>query len=57
MIESKPIEEPLGIPAADGHGYAQFDFGQTIGPENRYKVVRKLGWGMYSSIWMAFDKQ
>ena len=57
VIKSKFIEEPLGNPATDGHGYAQFDFGDTIGPENRYKIVRKLGWGMYSSIWMAFDEQ
>jgi len=49
------VEEPLGVTAEQGHGFIRIEFGDAIGPENRYKVVRKLGWGMNSSIWMAFD--
>ena len=48
-------EEPLGVPASKGYGYAQLDFGERIGPEKRYEIVRKLGWGSYSSVWLAWD--
>ncbi len=34
-----------------------FEFGDVLGPDKRYKVVRKLGWGMNSSIWMAIDEK
>ena len=46
------FSEPLGLPAADGYGWAQFEFGDQIG---RYTIARKLGWGMYSSTWLARD--
>lgn len=49
------VEEPLGLPAQDGYGWPEIDFGQTIGPENRYVISRKLGWGMSSSTWLARD--
>jgi hypothetical protein len=29
-----------------GYGYLQIDFGERTGPNNRYEVLRKLGWGM-----------
>ncbi|KAJ7178159.1 kinase-like protein [Mycena filopes] len=44
------------MPAADGYGWAQFDFGDSIGPDQRYTIMRKLGWGMHSSTWLARDK-
>ncbi|THH30829.1 hypothetical protein EUX98_g3364 [Antrodiella citrinella] len=47
--------EPLGMPASAGHGWAQLDFGQKIGPQDRFTVERKLGWGMHSSTWLARD--
>ncbi len=50
--------EPLGLPAAEGYGWAQFEFGESIGPEDnpeRYTILRKLGWGMHSSTWLARD--
>ncbi len=37
--------EALGMPADKGHGCAQLDFGETIGGDQRYTIVRKLGWG------------
>ena len=49
------LEEPLGVTAEQGHGFPWIEFRDAMGPEKRYKVVRKLGWGMNSSIWMAFD--
>ena len=48
--------EALGMPAADGYGWAQFEFGDQIGQDNRYTIVRKLGWGMHSSTWLARDR-
>ncbi|KAJ3496885.1 hypothetical protein NLJ89_g10424 [Agrocybe chaxingu] len=50
-------EEQLGMPAEYGFGYPIVSFGQRFGREGRYEVVRKLGWGGYSSIWLARDHQ
>ncbi|THU76920.1 kinase-like protein [Dendrothele bispora CBS 962.96] len=47
--------EPLGMPASGGHGYAYLDFGQVVG--GQYIVKRKLGWGLTSSSWLAFDQK
>jgi hypothetical protein len=57
QVDLEFIDEPIGVPADKGHGFARFDFGDTIGPEDRYKIVRKLGWGLNSSVWMAFDEK
>jgi hypothetical protein len=55
VVDLSFVSEPLGLPAADGYGWAQFEFGDQIGPDNRYAITRKLGWGMYSSAWLARD--
>jgi len=47
--------EALGVPAADGYGWAQFEFGDRIGEDKRYTISRKLGWGSHSSTWLARD--
>ena len=57
LIDLEFIEEPLGVTAEQGHGFIRIEFGEAIGPDNRYEVVRKLGWGMNSSVWMAFDSK
>ncbi|PBK92967.1 kinase-like protein [Armillaria gallica] len=49
------VEEPLGLPAEEGYGWPQLEFNEAIGPEKRYVVCRKLGWGMSSSTWLARD--
>jgi len=43
------------MPAADGYGWVQFEFGDQIDRDDRYITVRKLGWGMHSSTWLARD--
>ncbi|KAJ7224018.1 kinase-like domain-containing protein [Mycena haematopus] len=48
--------EALGMPAAKGYGWAQFEFGESIGDDQRYTILRKLGWGSHSSTWLARDK-
>ncbi|KAG8832213.1 hypothetical protein FRC17_001749 [Serendipita sp. 399] len=36
-------------------GWPQFEFGEKMGENGRYTIVRKLGWGMHSSTWLARD--
>ena len=55
LVDLHFVEEPLGVTAEQGHGFIRIEFGDAIGPDMRYKVLRKLGWGMNSSVWMAFD--
>jgi len=40
---------------AGPYGYADVWFRDKIGPEGRFEVRRKLGWGQYSSVWLAWD--
>jgi hypothetical protein len=56
-IDIKHVEESLGATTEQGHGYLWIEFGDTIGPHGRYIIIRKLGWGMNASVWMAFDKK
>ncbi|KAJ3897945.1 kinase-like protein [Lentinula edodes] len=49
------VEEPLGLPGSEGYGWPQLEFGDKIGPDLRYEIKRKLGWGMNSSTWLAYD--
>jgi len=51
------VSEPLGLPASRAYGFTQLEFGERIGPEARYTIARKLGWGMHSSTWLARDEQ
>jgi serine/threonine protein kinase len=53
----KPLEEPLHLSVDDGYGYAQIKPGDSIGPLDRFSVIRRLGWGMYSSTWLAKDHE
>lgn len=57
VVDLTFASEALGMPAAQGYGWAQLNFGEHIGPGNRYTITRKLGWGMHSSTWLARDKQ
>ncbi|KAJ7067380.1 kinase-like protein, partial [Mycena amicta] len=53
---SKFTSEALGLPATRGYGWAQFEFGESIGDDQRYMILRKLGRGGHSSTWLARDK-
>ncbi|KAJ7435148.1 kinase-like protein [Mycena latifolia] len=44
------------MPAAQGYGWAQFEFGDSVGNDQRYTILRKVGWGMHSSTWLARDE-
>ncbi|KXN87240.1 Serine/threonine-protein kinase SRPK [Leucoagaricus sp. SymC.cos] len=55
VVDLTFASEALGMPAANGYGWAQFEFGDQIGQDNRYTIARKLGWGMHSSTWLARD--
>ena len=35
-------------------GYHPVSLGDLFS-ENRYLIVRKLGWGHFSTVWLAFD--
>jgi hypothetical protein len=48
-------EEFIGLPASSGFGYMHVDIGDEIGEQGRYKILRKLGYGMYSTVWLARD--
>ncbi|KAL6305526.1 kinase-like domain-containing protein [Sparassis latifolia] len=52
-------EEPVGIPAAllpsDVPAFMEVHIGDEIGPQGRYAIVRKLGYGSFSSVWLARD--
>ena len=48
-------EEPLGLPASEGFGYFQGGPGLTLGPDCRFKLQAKLGFGTMSSVWLARD--
>ncbi|KAJ7777040.1 kinase-like protein [Mycena metata] len=44
------------MPAADGYGWAQLEFGDSVGDDQEYTILRKLGWGMHASTWLARDR-
>ena len=48
-------EEPLGLPASEGFGYFQGGPGLKLGPDCRFKLQAKLGFGTTSSVWLARD--
>ncbi|KAI0651498.1 kinase-like domain-containing protein [Trametes meyenii] len=48
-------EEDLRTDGPDNPGYFPARLGQTL-ERGRYCIVRKLGWGQYSSVWLAKDR-
>lgn len=50
-------EEPLGVPADAGFGYFQGTPNDVLGPDARFRLQAKLGFGANSSVWLAKDSQ
>ncbi|KAF8207814.1 kinase-like domain-containing protein [Mycena galopus ATCC 62051] len=50
-------EEPLGLPATEGYGFFQGTPYDTLGPDGRFQLQAKLGFGANSSVWLAKDRQ
>lgn len=38
-------------------GYHPTFVGELYGDQNEYKIIRKLGWGHFSTVWLAWDDQ
>ncbi|EAU85172.2 CMGC/SRPK protein kinase [Coprinopsis cinerea okayama7 len=56
----KPIgfdEEPCTLGLQDGYSYARVEIGDRFGAQDRYEVVRKLGWGLYATTWLIKDRR
>lgn len=50
-------EEPLGLPAEAGYGFFQGAPHDVLGPDARFQLQVKLGYGTNSSVWLAKDRQ
>ena len=48
--------EALGMSAERGYGWTHWRFWDNVGPDSRYTILRKLGWGTQSSTWLARDE-
>ena len=46
-------EEPLDLPRDHHGGFYDASLGVTL--NSRYVVVRKLGWGQHSNVWLVRD--
>ncbi|KAJ2327580.1 serine/threonine protein kinase, CMGC [Coemansia sp. RSA 2702] len=53
--EDEPEMEEEDIEDYRKGGYHPLKIGDTF-KSNRYKVVRKLGWGHFSTVWLAHDR-
>jgi len=46
-------EEPLDLPTDRRGGFHDVSLGAIL--NSRYKIIRKLGWGRNSNVWLARD--
>ncbi|KAE9388756.1 kinase-like protein [Gymnopus androsaceus JB14] len=47
--------ESIGMSVKNKCGWPRFGYGDTMGLDGQYTIRCKLGWGMHSSTWLAFD--
>ncbi|KDE09377.1 CMGC/SRPK protein kinase [Microbotryum lychnidis-dioicae p1A1 Lamole] len=55
--ESVCTDEEEKLSDYEPGGYHPVRIGDVYGPKNRYVIVRKLGWGHFSTVWLARDTQ
>ena len=48
-------EEPFSENVASLSGYATIRLQERLGPHRQYEILRKLGWGSFSTTWLARD--
>ncbi|GAA5899728.1 hypothetical protein JCM6882_005423 [Rhodosporidiobolus microsporus] len=56
-FESVFTDEEEKLSDYEAGGYHPVRIGDVYGPNDRYVIVRKLGWGHFSTVWLARDKQ
>ncbi|POY71649.1 hypothetical protein BMF94_5344 [Rhodotorula taiwanensis] len=54
-FESVFTDEEEKLSDYEAGGYHPVRIGDVYGPNDRYVVVRKLGWGHFSTVWLARD--
>ncbi|GAA6048848.1 hypothetical protein JCM3770_003650 [Rhodotorula araucariae] len=54
-FESVLTDEEEKLSDYEPGGYHPVRVGDVYGPKDRYVVVRKLGWGHFSTVWLARD--
>ncbi|KAK4057106.1 hypothetical protein OIO90_002006 [Microbotryomycetes sp. JL221] len=55
--ESVLTDEEEKLSDYEAGGYHPVRIGEVYGPNGRYVIVRKLGWGHFSTVWLARDTQ
>ncbi|GAA5837086.1 hypothetical protein JCM3766R1_006528 [Sporobolomyces carnicolor] len=55
-FESVFTDEEEKLSDYEQGGYHPVRIGDVYGPNGRYVIVRKLGWGHFSTVWLARDK-
>lgn len=56
-VDSVLTDEEEKLSDYEPGGYHPVRIGESYGPQNRYVIVRKLGWGHFSTVWLARDTQ
>lgn len=54
---SKKLKSEENIDDYRPGGYHPVFIGDTYGRENEYLIARKLGWGHFSTVWLAWDEK
>ncbi|KAF2884400.1 hypothetical protein ILUMI_21779 [Ignelater luminosus] len=55
-ISNNDLEEMERFASYKVGGYMPVTLKQEFGPNKEYKIIRKLGWGTFSTVWLTKDK-